>query len=376
MAVLDFPFVAFSMGGLTTLAAAFFLWRTQSLHGRFSHDGACGIQKFHTQPTPRIGGLALLLGLIVAWKTAPGPVAHLLGPMLLAASLAFGAGFAEDLTKRVSVRDRLLATMGSGLLAALLTGTYLTRVDVWVIDDLLAWMPVAVAFTVFAVAGVANAVNIIDGFNGLAGGVLVIAFAAMGWIAWQVGDTTLFRLCLILEAVTLGFLLVNFPFGKIFLGDGGAYLMGFLLAWTAVLLAMRNPGVSVWAPLLCCGYPVLETGFSMARRHARSCQAGQPDRLHLHSLIHLRVSRKKFRHLSPTLRNAAVAPFSWGYALLPAGLAVLFFNDTPALIASFLFCAFVYACCYTRLTCFRWKWPSFRTSRPAVEKAAQTVVQH
>ena len=364
MVMLGISFAVLATAGLSTLIVSVALCFTQRWHGRFSLDDTHGVQKFHTAPTPRIGGLALLAGLLAAWAVAPAPLAQLLGPMLLASSTAFGAGFIEDLTKHVSVRDRLLATLASGLIAFLLTGVTLTHVAVWGLDTLLTWAPAAVLFTAFAVAGVANAINIIDGFHGLAGGVLLIALGAMGWIAAEVGDSAVLYLCLTLGALMTAFLLVNFPYGKLFLGDGGAYMMGFLLGWTAVLLAVRNPGVSVWAPLLCCGYPVLETLFSMARRRARARLTGQPDHLHLHSLIHLRLSRRKLRHWSPNLRNAAVSPLVWSYALLPATLAMLFYDDTPALMAGFLFSALVYACCYTRLTHFRWKFPNLHVARP------------
>jgi UDP-N-acetylmuramyl pentapeptide phosphotransferase/UDP-N-acetylglucosamine-1-phosphate transferase len=363
MVALSISFAVLATGGLLTLAVSLLLCLTQRWHGHLSLDDTHGVQKFHAVPTPRVGGLALLAGLVAAWAVAPAPLARVLGPMLLASSVAFGAGFLEDLTKRVGVRERLLATMVSGVIAAMLTGVHLDHVAVWGLDSLLAWAPAGILFTAFSVAGVANAINIIDGFHGLAGGALLIALGAMGWIAWQVGDGVVFHLCLTLGVLTTAFLLVNFPYGKLFLGDGGAYMMGFLLGWTAVLLAMRNPGVSVWAPLLCCGYPVLETLFSMARRRARACQTGQPDRLHLHSLIHLRLSRRRLKHWSPTLRNAAVSPLVWSYALLPAVLAVLFYDDTPALMAGFLFSALVYACWYTRLTHFRWKIPGLRVAR-------------
>ncbi len=349
MAIAGTGIVALAMGGALTLIASLLLWWTQRWHGHLTYDSPSGIQKFHLHPTPRVGGLALLPGLITVWLLDPSPMTALLGPMILASTPAFLGGFIEDMTGYVGVRERLLFTMASGLLASLLTGISLTRVEVWGLDSLLGWQPAAILFTAFAVAGVANAINIIDGFHGLACGVLLIALCAMAGIAWQVHDNAILGLCLTLGILTWSFMLVNFPYGKLFLGDGGAYLMGFLLAWTAVLLAMRNPGVSVWAPLLCCAYPVLETVFSMARRYNSGRKPGQPDRLHLHSLIYLGITRHRLKRFSPVLHNAAVAPVTWGLALVPAGLAVLFYNETTSLIGGFLFSALVYAYCYVRL---------------------------
>ena len=347
-------------GFFASFGTCLLLVLTKRWHGKLTLDGTDGVQKFHTAPTPRVGGLGLIVGLLLAWFSVPreSEVAHLLGLMLLAGLPSFSFGIAEDLTKRVGVRERLLATIASGLLAWWLTGYSLTRVDVWGLDAVLSWLPLSVAFTAFAVGGVANAVNIIDGMNGLASGTLIICFGALGLIAWQAGDPTLAQLCLVLAAVSAGFLLVNFPLGKIFLGDGGAYLMGFLLAWIAVMLPMRNPAVSVWAALLACGYPVLEVLFSIARRFERAHHPGHPDRLHLHSLIKSRMSRKHLSHWPTVLKNSAVSPLLWLYALIPASLAVCLARHTLWLILGFVVSAMVYSICYARLIYFRWKMPN------------------
>jgi UDP-N-acetylmuramyl pentapeptide phosphotransferase/UDP-N-acetylglucosamine-1-phosphate transferase len=325
---------------------------TRGWHGRFSLDGVEGVQKFHLNPTPRIGGLGAAIGLIAGALLAPAPVASVLWPMLWAGLPAFAFGLAEDLTRRVSVRSRLLATMASGLVAWWLTGVSLTRVEVWGVDALLAWGPASVLFTAFAVGGVANAVNIIDGFNGLAAGVLLITLLALGVIAQTVGDTALAGACLVVGGAVLGFMVVNFPFGKIFLGDGGAYLLGFIIAWLAVLLASRNPGVSPWAGLLACAYPVLEVLFTIYRRTRRRHHPGHPDRLHLHSLINARVTRKWFPALPPVLKNAAVSPFIWVCSAVPAACGLLFRAQGTTLILMFIGFAGLYAWAYRRLVRF------------------------
>lgn len=327
---------------------------TQQWHGKMTLDSDQGVQKFHIGATPRVGGVGILAGLLAVWVGASGPFAEMLGAMLLAGMPAFVFGLAEDVTKRVSVRARLLATMASGFLAWSLTGISLTEVDVWGFDALLKFVPISVLFTMVAVAGVANSVNIIDGFNGLAAGSVIICLAALGIIALDVGDGVIASICLSLAGVLAGFLMVNFPLGKLFLGDGGAYLLGFLLAWLAVMLPMRNPSVSEWAPLLACGYPVLEVLFSMARRYKRSLNPGYPDRLHLHSLVKTRIIRKHFKGWPAHLKNSAVSPICWVFAAIPASLGVIFSEQTLCLMVSFAFSAFVYWICYRRLVCFHW----------------------
>jgi hypothetical protein len=140
---------------------------TKQWHGRLSLDSTEGIQKFHSSPTPRIGGLAIFISACTGMLVAPDPVYSVLEPMLISALPVFVLGIAEDITKKIGITERLLAGLASGVLGWWLTGASLNRVDVWGLDILLTVAPFSVAFTAFAVAGIANAVNMIDGFNGL-----------------------------------------------------------------------------------------------------------------------------------------------------------------------------------------------------------------
>ncbi len=114
---------------------------------------------------------------------------------------------------------------------------------------LLALAPIGLIFTAFAVGGIANSVNIVDGFNGLAGGVVVLMLLTLATIAWRVDDFVIIQLALLGVSVTLGFLFINYPKGHLFLGDAGAYFLGYYVAMLAVMLAMRNP-VDV-SPICC-----------------------------------------------------------------------------------------------------------------------------
>lgn len=322
MSILNLPLAGLEIGFATSLICSLLLVYTTRWHGRYSLDATRGVQKFHITPTPRIGGAAIMTGLWLALCFMPAPQQELLLPVLLAALPAFVFGLAEDLTRNVSVRARLLATMASGAVCWFLTGVTLDHTGLAPLDAVLAWLPFSVLFTAFAVGGVANAVNIIDGFNGLASGTVIIGLGALGLIAMNVGDVHLAQLCFVICAVTAGFFLVNFPYGKLFLGDGGAYLLGFLLAWLSVMLVYRNPSVSAWAPLLACAYPVFETVFTIARRLWCRRHPGQPDSWHLHSLVKTAITARYLRRLPAPLRNACVSPVSWSIALVPAVLAV------------------------------------------------------
>ncbi|QNA90111.1 glycosyl transferase [Massilia sp. Dwa41.01b] len=336
----------FELGFAVSLLCSLLLVATTRWHGRFTLDATAGVQKFHSVPTPRIGGLAIMLGLICAYAVAGTRQQDLLAPLLAAAAPAFLFGIAEDMTRRVSIGARLLATMASGLACWAFTGVSIVHTGLDLLDLALTWLPLSILFTAFAVGGVANAVNIIDGFNGLASGTVVIGLAALGVIALDCGDTELAWVCFTVCIVTAGFFLVNFPFGKLFLGDGGAYLLGFLLAWLSVMLVYRNREVSAWAALLACAYPTFETLFTIVRRVWCGRHPGQPDRCHLHSLVKIAIAGRLFRKLRAPLRNACVSPFCWLLAAVPAMLAVRFHQDSQALVLAALASLGIYLAFY------------------------------
>ncbi|TAM48838.1 MAG: glycosyl transferase [Paraburkholderia sp.] len=283
------PLAVFSL----TVVLAAMLIKTRGWHLRMTGDSDLGgVQKVHAVSVPRIGGVAVFgsLVLFALAETALGkrtPLIALLS-MLLACSLpAFASGLVEDVTKAVAPVVRLAMTMASALLAYLLLSASVARTGVPLIDHLLQFAVIVVPVTLVAVAGVSNSINLIDGYNGLASGVCCAVLLGLGALGYAAGDTTMLELSLVCVAALLGFMMWNFPLGRIFLGDGGAYFVGFIVAEFALLLVMRDRGVSPWSVLLLLGYPVTETLFSIARRRlvART-PAAEPDAQHLHHLVY------------------------------------------------------------------------------------------
>lgn len=319
-------------------------------HGHLTMDLPGAVQKFHFDPTPRVGGIAIYAAVTAAWVLLPGAgESKLLATVLLAGMPALLIGLLEDVTKRVSVRTRLLVTMGSGALAAIWSGLAITRLDLPALDVMLAIWPVAVVFTAFAVGGVANAINIIDGFHGLASGTMMISLMALAGIAFSVGDLPLATVAIVMAAAVAGFWLVNFPWGKLFLGDGGAYFSGFTLAWLSVELLARNPGVSPWASVLLVGYPTIEVVYSIIRRRKQRRSPGEADRHHLHSLVATQLIQPRLRHLHPNLRNSAVSMVMWICAVVPVLPAVFFFGRPDILVPAIACCFLAYHLFYRRV---------------------------
>lgn len=343
----DMMNLATDMVGMALLAviasflACILIVITEGWHGNHSFDNdMTGAQKFHKKPVPRAGGLALLAGILVAivfgmpdegTSASRGQAANFSGLLLLLAAMpAFLAGLLEDLTKRVSVTLRLVATFASALLASWLLDATLPRLDIWGFDFFLRITPVAMVITAIAVAGVANAINIIDGFNGLAATAAVIILAGLGLVAWHAGDVFVARLAILGIGAVVGFLFLNYPTGRLFMGDGGAYLLGFWIAEIAVLTIVRNPSVNAWQMLAICAYPIIEVLFSIYRRKVvKRTSVGAPDHLHLHSLVYRRmVSRLLPRNdEQPWIRNATVACII-SICVAPAMLLAVFLGDT------------------------------------------------
>jgi UDP-N-acetylmuramyl pentapeptide phosphotransferase/UDP-N-acetylglucosamine-1-phosphate transferase len=339
-----------------SLAVSALLVFTQRHHGHLTMDSNEGVQKFHVHPTPRVGGLGIYFGLLVAWWMVEDvQVSAILKTIVLAGIPAFAFGILEDLTKEVGVLPRLLATMASGLIACLMSGLALTKLDVPVVDVAFQWLPLALLFTSFSIAGVANAINIIDGFHGLASGVAIIILLALAAISYEVGDMPLVIAALLVLAVVAGFWFLNYPLGKIFLGDGGAYFTGFAMAWLAVLLLVRNPSVSPWVCLLVFSYPVIEVLYSVVRRFLKKHSPGAPDGLHLHSLVKIKLIRKLLPHWSTNMQNAAVSPCIWLFAAIPACLGVILFHASVAtLVFVFLMFVVLYHLTYRRFLWLDW----------------------
>jgi UDP-N-acetylmuramyl pentapeptide phosphotransferase/UDP-N-acetylglucosamine-1-phosphate transferase len=270
-------------------------------------------------------------------------------PLLLCSGIAFAGGIIEDFTGKVSPVGRLLLTMAGALLAYFLIDARIDRIDLpfssWAIPFIWLSLPI----TVLAVAGIANAINIIDGFNGLASVVSICMFLSLSYVGLQVNDSFILVSSLLVAGAVTGFLIWNYPVGLIFLGDGGAYFIGFMLGELTLLLVMRNPDVSTWYAVLLLIYPAFETLFSVYRRSfIQGKSPVMPDGIHLHSLIFRRivqwtVGRKEARALMR--RNSMTSPYLWLFSLTAVIPATLLWQHTGLLI----FCSILFMVSYVWL---------------------------
>lgn len=350
---------------MTTLVASFIasfvasllLLRFRNLHERFSADhDTSGVQKFHVKVVPRIGGVALILGIAfaIAMHYSINPSVWWFTTVLVLCALpVFLTGLLEDVTKSVSVRTRFLSAIVSALIAGFAFDAWLVDVQFIGLDTLLAVPAISIVFTCFAVAGVTNAFNIIDGYHGLVSIVACIILAAIAYVAFKVQDFAVMAAALAAIGAVLGFVVWNYPRGLIFLGDGGAYLLGFWVAELSILLVTRNISISKWFPVLICIYPIFETVFTIYRRFAlKKTHVGKPDSIHLHQLIYRRVVRwavgsdDVFRR---NQRNSFTAPYLWVLATLSVIPAMLFWQSKLALQFFIVLFALTYLWLYLRI---------------------------
>lgn len=316
-----------------------------------------GPQKFHITPTPRIGGLAIILSVFAAALFYHFTISKTDIFYILVSSVPISAaGLAEDVFKKVTPRIRLLAAIVSVLTGSLLLDMILRSIDIPFLDFLFQVNLFAYLFTILAVAGVANSINIIDGYNGLSSVVSILILFALSYVSFELNDELIMIMSFVTIGAVGGFFIWNYPFGKIFLGDGGAYFIGFIIALLSILLVNRHSEVSAWFPLLLVIYPVFETVFSMYRRKIlKKSKVEHPDSYHLHQLIYKRVIPFIFDvdRNNKLLRNSATSPFLWlicSFGVIPA---VIFWEYTYVLMFFVLLFCILYIWLYKSIVKFQ-----------------------
>jgi UDP-N-acetylmuramyl pentapeptide phosphotransferase/UDP-N-acetylglucosamine-1-phosphate transferase len=348
--------VSFVSAALLTLLVI----KQSRLHGPALDTDFGAVQKVHAHSVARIGGLPIFVAVaisaaITVWRQPQ--LANWMGGLLLCSTVAFIGGIVEDYTGSVRASRRLILTMAAALLGYFLLDAKLGRIDFPFGSITLAAAWIVLPLTVLSVAGIANAVNIIDGFNGLASVVTIFMLVSLAYVALQVGDMFVLVTALMVAGATAGFLIWNYPVGLIFLGDGGAYFIGYMLGELALLLVMRNPQVSTWYAALLLIYPAFETIFSAYRRmFIRGQSPAMPDGIHLHSLIFRRIVQwtvgpKEARALMK--RNAMTSPYLWLFSLTAVIPATVFWRNTGVLIFFCLLFIISYVWLYARIVRFK-----------------------
>ena len=304
------------------------------------------VQSAHSGFVPRVGGLAIYISILVlipllSFGFIPLSIvfdldAEQLTFLILSAAPVFFVGLAEDLGYDMSPKARLGASAFSSFMAILFFKVWLKSLGIPGVDALLMFAPLGILFTIFATVGVVNAFNLIDGLNGLSSYVTVSVAVSLSIIAFQSGNTQISIFMVLFVTAVLGFMALNFPMGKIFLGDGGAYALGHLLVWSAIILINGAIDISPFSILLVFFWPVADTGLAIWRRWKLGNPADRPDRLHFHQLamrfLEIRLFGRDRREIANPVATLTLIPL----ISAPQVLGVFFWNDFRASVVSVL----------------------------------------
>ena len=300
------------------------------------------VQAMHIRSTPRIAGLGIFISLAATLPFAPVAISEPYRDFIIATGVLFIVGLAEDLGLGVRPRWRLLAAVVSSLLVVLFLGVWMPRAGIPGFDALMAFWWIGIPITLLVTVGIANGFNLIDGVNGLAALTAITAAAAQAMIADAADYTTMVHLTTMLIAGIFGFLVWNYPFGRIFLGDAGAYTLGFMLSWFAISIMLNAPAASPWALLLTLFWPVADTLLAIWRRMHRKAPTMAPDRLHIHQLVmralEIHVLGPGRRQITNPLTTIILAPF----VIAPPTIGVLLWDNNQGAFLAVITCAGLY----------------------------------
>lgn len=330
------------LSGLIAMGLCYLVLITKPLHIRVTGDlGGSGAQKLHVDLVPRVGGVAVVFAMVAS--VLMGEFSQEIFTLFVALLPCFLFGLAEDLTKKVSPLMRYIATAISALIFCVTFDVTIHGVGVYGLDWLFSYSIPSLIFTVFAVGSVAHAFNLIDGQNGLCSGSTIIAMLALAAVADANSLVDQKYLALLCAAANAGFLMFNYPYGKIFLGDAGAYINGALTGVLVVWIIHLAPSISPWFAVSVLIYPVWETLFSIWRRKRSGKALSEPDNEHLHSLIFRGSQRRTI-----TLMSMSSAPKLWFAYTVTCVLAVQFYSSTPIQVANIIGFILVYQVGYRK----------------------------
>ena len=336
------PFVLIFMGmALVLNIGVAYLWH-KKFYRNLGLKTYKAIQRIHLNETPRLGGFIFILSLVsfVAFSNANESIQLLKITLLSLVPIIF-VGIKEDLFHNVEPAIRLLALLFVGwLFRVQFTGPLPVLTDVPLIGKLLLLQGGISIFYILSMTAVANGMNLIDGVNGLCGAVALSILSALLFLSYKTSDITMLSLIFSVILFLMPFMLMNYPFGWIFLGDLGAYSLGLIVSMLTIFLFGRHPEISPWGAVLILIYPVTEVLFSLLRRMVKGVSIYHPDRAHLHlKLFHFLRPQPHYKKIA----NALVTPALSALWLFPL-LSISWVYQKPLFIwiAIILFIAFYF----------------------------------
>jgi len=254
-------------------------------------DTPCA-RKVHCKPMPRLGGLAIYLGFIVMIFLTQPMTEQVIG-LIIGSTIIALIGVIDDI-KDISPKVKLAGQiLAAGILVFFnVSVTFITHP---LFGETVPLGYLSIPVTILWVVGITNAVNLIDGLDGLAAGTSTIAAITLAVVGYTEGQFLMVTMALMLAASTLGFLKYNFHPARIFMGDSGSMFLGFNLSALAVLgVAKSVTIISVFVPILILGIPIFDTLFAIVRRYINAQPIFKADKEHLHHcLLNMGLTHKQ-----------------------------------------------------------------------------------
>ncbi len=324
------PSILLSMGmALVLNIGVAYLWH-KKFYRNLGLKTYQAIQRIHLNETPRLGGFIFILSLVsfVAFSNTNESI-QLLKIILICLIPIFFVGIKEDLFHNVEPAIRLLTLLFVGwLFRAQFMGPLPILTDIPFIGKLLLLQGGISIFYILSMVAVANGMNLIDGVNGLCGAVALSILSALLFLSYRTADITMLSLIFSVILLIIPFMLMNYPYGRIFLGDLGAYSLGLIVSMLTVILFGRHPEISPWGAVLILIYPATEVVFSLLRRMVRGISIYHADTAHLHlKLFHFFRPLPQYKKIA----NALVTPTLSGLWLFPI-LAITWVYQKPFFI--------------------------------------------
>ena len=327
------PAALFSYFALSCALSALVTWWIIHRDFALAKDAPDALRKSHSGSIPRLGGFPIFLAISLASTLflALGIIElERWWPFLLCNTLMFALGFVDDLSP-VGAKVKLLGQVGVSLIAYAL-GLSIEVLSIPVGDGDVHLDALSLPVTLFWCVAITNIVNLIDGMDGLASGIglfLCLCLGVVGFLAGQIGVALL---ALVMAGGLLGFLIFNLPPAKIFLGDGGAYLLGFFIATLSMQSSNKGTiAAALLVVMIALGLPILDTAFAILRRGIRGVPLFRADAQHIH---HRLLSMGYSKHSALLVLYGACAVLSIiglsvfltrGFMIPIAGAAVVLF---------------------------------------------------
>lgn len=243
-------------------------------------------RRIHKEPVPRLGGVAVFLGILSGFYFI-APLTSQARGLLLGAALIMVLGVIDDLTE-MNAKVKLAGQIACASVAWFFSIRILGMTN-FIRGGYISFSPpVSFLITVFWIVAITNTVNLIDGLDGLAAGIVCIACLSIAYTSFMAKNLRTCSLVLAMAGASFGFLLWNFYPAKIFMGDAGSMLLGYLISTVSLIGDSPTKGTTLFAtivPILILALPIFDTCFAIVRRTARRQSIMKADKGHLHHRI-------------------------------------------------------------------------------------------